>query len=261
MLQLCADSKLLRLDNALFKKLRFYAPLLDSLDFWGVDPVTYTRAGTTSAAYRGGAKTIAANVPPLEYDGAVPLGLRLHAAATLQFAAQNGLNDASTVIWFEMVKEGDDLDATWHSTPSTANPFDSSGFWTRPHADPESHYLSEIIKANTVLTDAEIFTIQTAVNHLSGVITPPSPPANPAGVFVTETPAGVRNLSNTTFTLSQDPDIASLVIFCFGGGAMERVASAPAEMEYTASGTGNRTITMGLAPDVGYPFLAHYVVA
>lgn len=253
MLQLWTDSKLLRLDYSLRKKLRFYAPLLASLDFWGIDPATYTRAGGETVAYRGGTQTIAANVPPFEYGAGsnISLGLRLHGAATLQFAAQNGLDDANTVIWFE--------DVTWHSTPSTGNPFDSSGFWTRPHADPVKHYLSEIIKANTVLTDGEIFTIQTAVNHLSGIVTPPTPPENPAGVFVTETPAGTRNGSNTIFTLSEDPNLASLVIFCFGAGAMERVAAAPAEMEYTASGTGDRTITMGLAPDTGYPFIAHYV--
>jgi len=88
-----------------------------------------------------------------------------------------------------------------------------------------------------------------------------TPQAAGFGTFMSEVPAGVRDGVNVTFTLSQDPDPDSIVLFCFGGLAIEKVASSPGQLEYTLSGTGNRTITMGLGPTTGYPFRAHYVTA
>jgi len=250
MMNLWTTTKLLSLELSLRRKIIFYAPLVVSLDYDGVDPVTYVRAGTYAAQYRGGTKTIAANIPPFEWNTDVtPVGLWLAAPADLYYSAWNGLQDANTVIWFE--------NGVAKSTPTNTNPFDSNGKWTGN----KPIHLTHIVKADAVLANSEIVTIQTALGEPSQAITPPPvPPAAPqvwSGTFITETPAGVRNGSNVTFTLSQTPDLNTLLLFCFGIGALERVGATPGNMEFTISGT---TITMGLAPTTGYPFLASYRV-
>lgn len=248
---LWTNSKLLTLEFSLRKKIKFHAPLLYSLDFHGVDPVVYTRAGTFGAIYRdGGTHTVAADAPIFEWDNDLPLGLWLASPATLQYAAGNGLSSADTIIWFE-----NDLPK---STPTQGVPFDGSGNW----AGNLDIHLKHIVKANTVLSNTEINQIQTALMATAQVIPePPAPPVNPAGSFITETPSGTRNGSNTVFTLSQKPDLNSLLVFCFGAGALERVGSSPGNFEFTAGGTDNKTLTLGLAPTTGYPFVAQYVVA
>jgi len=250
MMNLWTTTKLLSLELSLRRKIIFYAPLLYSLDFDGIDPVYYTRTGAANAWYRGGQRTIAADVPPFEWTGDTPEGLWLGATADLIYSYANSLSDANTVIWFE--------NSVPKSTPTNTNPFDSYTRWIGT----KDIHISHVVKANAVLANSEIVSIQTALAGTGQVITPPTPPpAAPqvwSGTFITETPAGVRNGSNVTFTLSQTPDLATLLLFCFGIGALERVGATPGNMEFTISGT---TITMGLAPNTGYPFLVNYRAA
>ena len=248
MLQLWTISNLQRLNYSIRKKVVFYAPLTEHLDFHGIGTATYTRAGSTTATYRGGARTVGANVPLFNFSGETPNGLYLAAGATLQFNAANGLNNSNTLVWFESRGA--------KSTPSQSNPFDSGGNWTGNLNIAVSH----IAKANAVLANSEINAIQAALlDTVQDIPAPPTPPVSSIGTFVTETPSGSR--SGTVFTLSQNPNLNSLLVFCFGVGALERVGSSPAEMEYTAGGSGNRTITLGLAPSGAYPFFAQYIVS
>jgi hypothetical protein len=248
MFQLWTASKLNKLPFSLQREIYFYAPLVDSLDFYGTDPVTYSRAGTTTAAHRSGTFTIAANVPPFEYDGENQLGLYLNAPAALSFSAQNNLDDANTLIWFE--------DGVPKSTPTDSNPFSFTGAW----AGNLDIHLKHVVKAKRQLTAAEIVKIQTAMADVAQVITPPPPTVELEG-FVFHTPSGTRNGSNVTFTLPSDVDISQPSFgMCFGG-AIVRVAAAPGEFEYTLSGTGNRTVTMGLGPTTDYPFQIGYFEA
>lgn len=247
MLQLWTTAKLQRLDFSLRRKLGFYAPLLESLDFWGVDPVTYTRSGTTSAAHRRGSVTLAANVPPFEYDGELPLGVFLASGATLQFSSQNGLNDANTLIWFE--------DDTPMSTPTDSNPFDSNGIWTGNLSVNVKH----IVKARWTLSNTEINTIQEVLEDVVQEIPlPPPPPASPVGSPITETPV---HQGGGVYLLSQDPDLGSLQIFSHGGLYIERVGANPGNLQYTIGGAGNRTVTMGMTPSPTTNIVAVYFVA
>jgi hypothetical protein len=154
------------------------------------------------------------------------------------------------VIWFE--------ERVPKSTPTNSNPFDSSGNYT---GNLNIHIL-HVVKARRILANSEITKIQsTLLDTYQTIPAPPAPPVGNTGTFITETPSGTRNASNVTFTLSQNPDLNTLLIFCFGIGALERVSSNPGTMEFVAGGTGNRTITMGLGPDTGYPFIANYRVS
>lgn len=247
MLQLWTDSKISRLGYALRRDLLFYAPLLHSLDFYGIDPAVYTRAGTTSAAHRRGSVTIAANVPPFEWDGESPLGLYLASPASLQFPPENALDDADTLIWFE--------DGVPMSTPTDNNPFDGSGNW----AGNLDIHLKHLIKAARVLANSEINEIQTILAAVAQAIPePPTPPVAQVGSFVTETPAHV---GGAVYELSQDPDLNSLLVAAHGGLFLKRVASSPGTLEFVASGSGNRTLTLGLAPSPASNIVAQYVIA
>ena len=251
-LQLWTVSKLTRLPFALRRDLRFYAPLQEHLDFYGIDPVTFARTGAANATWRDGqTHSVPANNPRFEYSGELPLGLLVESGETLQYASANGLDDANTLIWFE--------EDSPKSTPTNSNPFSSTGIWT---GNLDIH-VKHVTKAIRVLSNAEIVTIQNALDDIDQAIAPPPPPPAPGatpGSFFKEVPAGVRNGSNVTFTLSNDPELDSLLVICFGV-VLERVASAPAEMEFTAGGTGNRTLTLGLGPTTDYPFFAQYIVA
>lgn len=244
---LWTESKLLQLPKDTRRWLKFYAPLLTDLYFWGVDPVAYARAGTTSADYRGGAKTIAANVPPFEYDGELPLGLYLASPAALSFSGQNGLSDGSTVIWFE--------DGVPKSTPSNANPFDSNGVWVGNL----SKHIKHIVKASVVLSTAMIAQIQILLEDVAQAFPElPGAPSTPIGAFVTETPT---HSSGAIYTLSADPDLESLLVSAHGGLWLRRVASGPNNLQFTAGGAGNRTLTLGLAPSPVGDIEANYVTA
>jgi hypothetical protein len=244
---LWTDIRLLNLPPSLRRDLYFYAPLLWDLKFYGVDPVTYTRAGTTSAAYRGGSKTIAANVPPFEYSGELPLGLYLNTPATLAFNALNTLDDSDTLIWFE--------DGVAKSTPTNTNPFNAGGQWS---GNVDIH-VKHIIKAKRVLANSEIQQIQSVLTETVPVIPePPEPPVNPIGSFVTETPAHV---GGAVYELSQNPDLNSLLVAAHGGLFLKRVLAAPGNLEFVASGAGNKTLTLGLAPSPASNIVAQYVIA
>ena len=245
------SSRLGQIYFSLRKDVRFYAPLVDNLDFMGIDPVTFTRAGASTAIRRDGlVHAVAANVPRFQYSGETALGIAITAGETLQFSAQNGLDDSNTLIWFE--------DRVPKSTPTDANPFSSSGIWTGNL----NFHVSHVLKASRILANAEIWTIQTALGDIAQSIPPPPEPPIFGVSFtpITEVPSGTKNEINLIFTLSADPDLNTLLIF-YSGLAMKRVASSPGISEYTAGGTGNRTITMGLAPTSSATFFANYIVA
>ena len=250
-LQLWTASKLTRLTHSLRRDLRFYAPLQDHLDFYGVEPVTFTRAGAANATWRDGqTHSCPTNTPRFEYDGELPLGVLIASGETLQFASANQLDSASTLIWFE-----DDVPK---STPSNNNPFSSSGIWTGNL----NVHVKHVAKANRSLSNAEIITIQTALDDIAQAIAEPAPlppPGATPGSFFQEVPAGVRNGSNVTFTLSNDPDLHSLLVFAHGV-CLQRVASSPDLMEFMVSGAGNRTLTLGLGPTSTAPLFSQYIV-
>ena len=249
MLQLWTISNLQRLDYSIRRKITFYAPLTEHLDYFGIDPITYTAAAGGSTTYRGGVRTLGANIPYFYFSGESPYGLLVNAQTTLQFNAANGLNNANTLVWFE--------DRVPKSTPSQTNPFDANGVWTGS----SNTYLSHITKANSVLANSEINAIQSALLDVTQDIpAPPTPPVGSVGSFVTETPSGPRNSVNKVFTLSQNPDLGSLAVY-WGGLYLKRVGSSPAELEYVAGSTGNRQLTLGSAPASTEALDAVYVVA
>lgn len=224
----------------------FYAPLTEHLDFHGFGTATYTRAGSTTATYRGGARTIGANVPWFDFTGETPNGLYLAAGATLNFNAANNLNNANSLVWFE--------NRLPKSTPAQTNPFDAGGNWTGNLNVSVSH----IAKADSVLANSEINAIQAALlDTVQDIPAPPTPPVSTTGSPITETPSGNRDGSNKTFTLSQTPDLGSLELF-WAGLYLKRVASAPDTLEFTASGAGNRTLTLGSAPESTHDLTATY---
>lgn len=246
-LQLWTTSKLSRIRPiSLRREITFYAPLLESLDFLGIEPVIFTRASSSVAVRRDGLDhTIAANVPRFNYSGEVNLGLMLQAGESLQYSVANFLDNLNTIIWFE--------ENAPKSTPTNMNPFGSDGSW----GGNRNLHIKHICKFNRVLTNAEINLVQSTLAEVIQVIPPPpTPPVVSPGVFINEVPAG----SGTVYTLSNNPNLNSLIIDAHGA-TLKRVASAPGNMEYTASGTGNRTITLGMAPSGTAPFQSWYVIA
>src|SRR5215471_8543890 len=243
-IQLWTVANVMKLSTDLRKKIVFYAPLTEHMDFMGVDPVTYSWTGSTAVMFRGGSRTVTAPAPLFNWAGESPNGLFVNPpTVNLGYNPSNNLNNTNTLVWFET--------RVPKSTPTNSNPFGSDGFW----GGAGSIYVSHICKANSVLSNTEINQIQAALLDVPPQsLPPPTPPVSNIGTFVQETPAGAINGSNTTFTLSQNPDLNSLLVFAFGAGAIKRVSSGPGNLEYTAGGTGNRTITMGLAPMTGSPF-------
>jgi len=242
-------SNLQRLDYSIRKKIIFYAPLTEHLDFYGIEPITYSWSGSVSAAYRGGSRTLTGPAPVFNFTGENSRGLYVKPSApafSLQFNAANNLNNANTLIWFE--------ERVPKSTPTQTNPFDAGGNWTSS----ETH-VSHICKANAVLANSEITAIQSALLDVAQAIpTPPEPPASNIGVFIEESPSGARNGTNKVFTLSQTPDLGSLEVF-WAGLYLKRVPSAPDTLEFVASGSGNRTLTLGSAPESSHDLTAKYV--
>jgi len=245
-LQLWTISRLGRLTPALRREVTFYAPLLESLDFLGVEPVIFTRATSSVAVRRDGLDhPIAANVPRFNYSGETNLGLMMQAGESLEYSVANFLDNANTLIWFE--------ENAPKSTPTNTNPFTSSGLW----GGTLNLHIKHVIKFNRILTNAEINSVQAALAEVIQVIPPPpTPPAVSPGVFVNEVPAG----SGTTFTLSNNPNLNSLIVDAHGV-TLKRVASAPGNMEFTAGGTGNRTLTFGMSVSGVAPTQAWYVIA
>lgn len=250
MLQLWTIANLQRLDYSIRKKIVFYAPLTEHLDFYGVDPLTYTWSGSTSVTYRGGAKTITSNQPAFNFSGETPNGILVDTAnaVNLYINPANVLDNANTLIWFES--------RVPKSSPTNSNPMAANGYWTGAAV-----YISHLCKANAVLANSEIAAIQTALLDVAQSIpAPPEPPVNSPGSFVAESPSGSRNGVNKTFTLSHDPDLGSLAVY-WAGLYLKRVASSPAELEFTAGSTGNRILTLGSAPASSEDLSAQYVIA
>ena len=245
-LQLWTTSRLGRLTPALRREVTFYAPLLESLDFLGVEPVVFTRATSSVAVRRDGLDhAIAANVPRFNYAGETQLGLMMQAGESLEYSVANFLDNINTLIWFE--------ENAPKSTPTNMNPFTSSGLW----GGTLNVHIKQIIKFKRILTNAEINSVQAALAEVVQVIpAPPTPPAVSPGVFVNEVPAG----SGTVFTLSNNPNLDSLIV-CAHGVVLKRVASAPGNLEYVASGTGNRTLTFGMSVSGTSPTQTFYVIA
>lgn len=249
MLQLWTISNLQRLDYSIRQKITFYAPLTEHFDFYGVDPFTYSWSGSSSSAYRGGVRTVTGPAPIWNFVGDTPTGLYVDSGFTFQFNAANNLNNANTLIWFE--------GRVAKSTPTQTNPFSSTGAWTGNLGI----YVCHIAKANAVLANSEITAIQTALLDMAQTIpVPPPAPVGTVGSFMTETPSGARDGANKTFTLSQNPDLNSLIV-AWGGLFLKRVASGPAELQFSAGGTGNRTLTLGSAPSSTEDVSAVYVIA
>src|SRR5690242_14290916 len=120
-LQLWTISNLQRLDYSIRQKITFYAPLTEHLDYYGIDPVTYTWTGSTAATYRQGARTITAPAPIFNFSGETPNGIFVnHPSVILQFSAANNLNNANTLIWFES--------RVPKSTPTNTNFVDANGY-------------------------------------------------------------------------------------------------------------------------------------
>jgi hypothetical protein len=242
-------ANLLKLNHTLRKKIVFYAPLLENLDFMGIDPCTFTRVPSSFRITRDGfTHTVGPHVPRFQYSPLnfeVNLGLALTTGETLRFAPENMLHTANTLIWFE--------DRVPKSIPTQLPPINSNGFWL---GNLDIH-VSHICKANAVLSVSEINTIQAALLDVPPQVIPvPIPPVSNIGTFVSETPSG----SGSVFTLSQNPNLNSLVV-SWAGLFLMRVASAPAELQYTASGVGNRTITLGSTVTAGQNLNCQYVTA
>src|SRR4030095_4557445 len=177
-LQLWTISRLGRLPLSLRRDVRFYAPLLDSLDFMGIEPVTFTRASVSARVGRDGQNyAVAVNVPRFFYNGESPRGILLQTGESLQYSVVNALDDANTVIWF--------ANDSPRSTPTTANPFSSSGLWVGGL----DATINDGIKFNRILSNVEITQAQAALGEAIQVIPPPpTPPVVSPGVFVNETP-------------------------------------------------------------------------
>lgn len=244
-------TNLLKIDFALRKKITFYAPLTDNLDFMGIDPVTFVRPSTDwTALHRDGfLHGVGANVPRFQYWASnfeVPLGLAISATEVLTFAPENLLQDSNTLIWFQ--------DRAPKSTPTNSNPFNS----TSTYVGTLDVHISHVCKANAVLSNGEINTIQAALLDVppQAIPLPPSEVFN-IGTFVSETPSGG---TGTVFTLSQNPNLNSLIV-SWGGLFLKRVAAGPLELQYTANGIGNRTITLGSSVVAGQNLNCDYVSA
>lgn len=243
--QLLTISPLQKIDWEIRRWLKFYAPLTESLDVFGLDPVIYTRAGTLAVTQRGGARTIAANIPAFEFDGEMPLGFKITTGATLQFNEENELDDANTVIWCE--------ESVWKSTPTNSNPISNSGHW----AGNFDVHVKHLVKAKRVLANSEINIIQSALEDVipEQVIPPPPPPVGEVGTLITEVPT---HIGGGVYTASQDVDVNSLLVFTHGGLSLMRVASNPQQLQYTF--TAPRTITPGLAPSPANQIFIHFAV-
>lgn len=256
MYQLWTVSKLGRLSLSLRKKIVFFAPLTENLDFMGIDPVSYVGGPRTRVGRDGLNHNVATNVPCFDFTGEVPLGIRIIANDGLTFSPSNGLSNINTLIWFQ--------DDAPKSTPTDPNPMSSGGFY---NGTVPTH-VKYLTKASSILTAAEIATIFQAFLDTSQEIIEPVPEPGitvDTGVFVTEIPAGTRNGVNTVFTLSNDPVLGGTASpgdstrLAAHGITCQRVASAPGNMQYALSGTGNRTVTMGMAPAAtGAPFFIVY---
>lgn len=78
-----------------------------------------------------------------------------------------------------------------------------------------------------------------------------------SGTWINEDLSGTKDSANVTFTISNTPNLATLVI-AWQNAFVTRVSGAPAAGEYSISSS---TITLGTAPDAGDSLWAVYQVA
>ena len=146
--QIFTDSLLNRITKPLRDSVIFYAPLEVSLDFMGIDPCTFARAGTSTAVWRDAAShTVAVNEPRFEWSAGLPLGMLLTSATpteSLTYATANNLSDANTLFW---IQEG-----VVKKTTADTNPFNGSGVWTGASGS----HIRRILKFNKVLSASEL---------------------------------------------------------------------------------------------------------
>jgi hypothetical protein len=116
-----------RITYPLRNDLIFYAPLEVDLSILGIEPVTFTRASTSTATWNDGdSHAVTVDEPRFEWDDEEPEGLLIDTGTeNLQFAAANTLDSLGTVYWMEdgVVK---------NSIDDGGAPFDSSGNYTGP---------------------------------------------------------------------------------------------------------------------------------
>jgi len=149
------DSKLNNIRYDLRSYAYFYSELYNDLVTYCYGDVTFTRATSVGATWRDGAShSVAANEGAFEYNGEIPLGLRIITATeTLAFSPDNTLHDSNTLCW---VEEG----TTYKSTKrGDTNIFNSSGVYVGP----SGKHISNIVKFNKQLTTAEDSEIETAL--------------------------------------------------------------------------------------------------
>lgn len=236
---LTVDPILQRIPVEIVRKIKFYAPLRESLDLWGVGSATFTRASSQSALWADGAfHTVGNNTPRFEYVNNVQRGLHLDIttapglAEALSFSSLNNLHDGNTLFW---VEEG-----TVKKAPGDTTPFSSAGAWSGA----SGVHIKNVLKFDSLLSDAEA----TVVNSILGTA-----PVD-AGTWIRDYLAGTKNGSNVTFKLALTPVLGSLILV-HKNLFVTRVASGADVGEYSISG---QTITMGLAPDSADRFLAIY---
>lgn len=92
------------------------------------------------------------------------------------------------------------------------------------------------------------------VERMKADITVPTVSVSVDPGWIRETPGGTMNGVNTGFTLTQDPNVGSLIV-SHNNAFVVRVGSSPKTGEYVVSGAN---ITMGLAPNSGDSLIAQY---
>lgn len=122
---LLARAPVNKLPPYLRRKISFYAPLVDHLDYFGVSGATFVRNSTSTTTWRNGLTVnIAINVPRYHYvNSSTPWGINLNPASeTLTFPQANLLHDGGHLFWVEngVVKHA----------PGDSNPINSSGVVT-----------------------------------------------------------------------------------------------------------------------------------
>lgn len=150
--QIFTASLLNRITQPLRASVIFYAPLEVSLGFMGIEPCTFTRAGTSTATWRDGAShTVAVDEPRFEWSAGLPVGMLLTASApteSLQFASANALHDSNTLFW---IQEG-----VVKKTPTDTNPINSSGVWIGASGS----HIRRMLKFDKILTAAELVYVE-----------------------------------------------------------------------------------------------------
>ena len=138
-------------------------------------------------------------------------------------------------------------------------------------ADPKGTYLSNIALVQQRATDRGITLNDLDPNRRNSRVAPlmvvermkqtflvqPLSVDVETGTWIREDLAGTKNGVNKTFTISQTPELATLIV-THQNAFVTRVSGAPNNGECSLSGT---TITMGLAPNSSDTLQAIYRIA